>query len=75
MKKQSSIKAHSSVLYDTGSIPVDSIIIEGGMYVMEMILNGIIGATIGNFMKNAKKKINILTFIVTLCLAVVVAES
>lgn len=42
---------------------------------MEMILNGIIGATIGNFMKNAKKKINILTFIVTLCLAVVVAES
>lgn len=63
------------MLQGTGSIPVNShIIIKGGLCIMEILINGLLGATIANFMKNVKNTKNIIVFSISLILASIVAE-
>lgn len=65
---------YESILHDTGSIPVDpNRIIEGGVGIMEIIMNGVIGATISNFMKDYESTKNEIIFWITIMLASVVA--
>lgn len=56
--------------HGTGSIPVGpQSIIEGGFEIMEIIVNGIIGATISNFMKDYESTKNTIIFWITVLLA------
>lgn len=55
LKYNSSIE--KSILHSTGSIPVDSnIMLKGGLNIMEILINGVIGAAIANLMKDIKNK-------------------